>query len=71
MLATSRHRAPALIAFCFGVAFSLSAFANDVCQDCWDACFADRDACLAAGYPTGACVANFHTCALRCGCVIP
>lgn len=71
MLTTSRHRVPALIAFCFGVAFSLSAFANDACQDCWDACFADRDACLAAGYSSNVCYINFRHCALQCGCVIP
>lgn len=67
---TQRNRATAVVAFCFGVAFSMSAFAAS-CSDCWDNCFAERRACRAAGHPAAVCAENFNACGNVCGCPIP
>lgn len=64
------NRVMAACAFCFGIAFSMSAFAAG-CVDCWDGCFADRRACRAAGHPPSVCAANFNACGSVCGCPIP
>lgn len=65
-----RNRISATIAFCFGLAFSMNAFAAS-CAGCWDGCFADRRACRAAGQPASVCSANFNACGSACGCPIP
>ncbi|MGO1071575.1 hypothetical protein [Lysobacter sp. CA199] len=70
MFKSKRNRITATCAFCFGVAFSLSAFANN-CASCWDGCFAERRACRAEGHPASECQAIFNACGNICGCPIP
>ncbi|SDY28357.1 hypothetical protein SAMN04487939_101627 [Lysobacter sp. yr284] len=74
MFATARRRASAAylagFAFCFGLAFSLSASAVG-CSDCWDRCFAERRECRQAGNPSAQCQENFQDCGNGCGCPIP
>ena len=67
-----RHtrRTLAATAFCFGLAFSLSALAAG-CQECWDNCFAKRLQCRAAGNPVAVCTAAYQACGRGCGCPIP
>lgn len=64
------RRTLAVTAFCFGLAFSLSAFAAS-CEDCWNNCFSQRLACRAAGNPPAVCTANYQACGRGCGCQIP
>jgi hypothetical protein len=70
MFKRKNHRILAMCAFCFGVAFSLSAFAA-TCEECWQSCFAQRVACRAAGTPASVCLINYNACGRACGCQIP
>ncbi|MET4726300.1 hypothetical protein ABIE09_000071 [Lysobacter enzymogenes] len=69
MFASSR-RVLAATAFCFGVAFSLSAFAN-ACEDCYQNCLIQRSACRAAGTPQEQCLTAYAQCRHRCNCQLP
>lgn len=70
MLKNKNNRALALCAFCFGLAFSMSAFAAG-CAECWDNCLSARLACRAAGNPPSVCIASYNACGRGCGCQIP
>lgn len=69
MFASSR-RVLAATAFCFGVAFSLSAFAN-ACEDCYQNCLIQRSACRAAGTTQEQCLTAYAQCRHRCNCQLP
>ncbi|KWS03588.1 hypothetical protein AZ78_1136 [Lysobacter capsici AZ78] len=70
MSISKSNRVMAACAFCFGLAFSMSAFAA-TCEECWQSCFAQRQICRAAGNPPSVCTANYNACGRRCGCQIP
>lgn len=71
MLKRTTTKLFATCAFCFGMAFSLSAFGFGSCQSCWDGCQADFDYCVNAGYPEENCRITWRSCGISCGCPIP
>lgn len=70
------RRAPAArrlasLAFCFGLAFSLSAFAGltpEQCALCWDDCNARAQLCREEGGTPGECGRERLRCVNACGC---
>ncbi|MBX9403736.1 hypothetical protein K4L06_20715 [Lysobacter sp. BMK333-48F3] len=60
-----------ICAFCFGAAFSMSAFGAGGCQSCWDNCQVQFDQCMDSGSPAYVCQTNWRHCGLSCGCDIP
>ena len=59
------------LAFCFGLAFSLSAFAGltpEQCAFCWDDCNARAELCRAEGGRPLDCGLERHRCVNACGC---
>ncbi|WP_223619381.1 hypothetical protein [Lysobacter sp. ESA13C] len=71
MLKRTTTKLFAICAFCFGMAFSLSAIGSGGCQSCWDACQAEFDYCIDAGYPAQNCQITWRSCGISCGCPIP
>ncbi|QWP74737.1 hypothetical protein J5226_13780 [Lysobacter sp. K5869] len=64
------RRVLAATAFCFGLAFSLSAVAT-ACEDCYRNCLVERSACRAAGTPSEQCLAAYAECRRLCNCRLP
>ncbi|SDY28336.1 hypothetical protein SAMN04487939_101626 [Lysobacter sp. yr284] len=54
-------------AFCFGLAFSLGAFAQDECQACIDDCYVQYEECLNTGM---FCKPALNRCTAACGCQV-
>lgn len=64
----TRNRFIVAAAFCFGVAFSFGAFAQQDCQSCTDDCYVQYDQCMSDGYPF--CKESLRACTRACGCQV-
>lgn len=63
-----RNRFAVAAAFCFGLAFSFAAFAQQDCTTCSDACYERYEQCNLDGLPFTYCKAELRACKRACGC---
>lgn len=67
----SKFTLSAICAFVLGLGFSISAFADDPCTDCWLSCDQQYRACKQSGRTEAQCRSTLNFCRINCHCIVP
>lgn len=71
MSTMSKFTLSAICAFVLGLGFSVSAFADDPCTECWLACDQRYQSCIQSGRTEAQCRETVNTCKVNCNCEVP